>query len=148
MAAINPFIRMGSLYFFWQIELLNIAAHVISRQWHVWGAERRSLGVLCEISKAAHLRFSNKSRSTPITTTTNTTMMLHGVDEVGLLLGVDVFTFASGVLGIVGCTIGGGLGVGVVCGVDTVPVVNALTAALRVRYSICFSASCSSARLC
>ena len=63
--------------------------------------------------QADHFRFFTSNHSRPIAATINTTMMLHGVGEVGSSLGVTVF--ASGAFfGAGGCTTGGGFGVGVV----------------------------------
>ncbi|GAA5148230.1 hypothetical protein GCM10023213_44090 [Prosthecobacter algae] len=67
--------------------------------------------------QADHFRFFTSNHSRPVTATIKTMMMLHGVDEVGSSLGV-VSGFASGAIGVGGCTTGGfGAGVvSVVCG--------------------------------
>ena len=49
-----------------------------------------------------HLLFLSNNHSRPIAATLNTTMMLHGVDDAGSLLGVDAVGFASGVFDFAG----------------------------------------------
>ncbi|MBL9129625.1 MAG: hypothetical protein JNG86_00390 [Verrucomicrobiaceae bacterium] len=57
---------------------------------------------------------SNHSR--PIAATINTTMMLHGIDEVDSSFGVDVVGLNSGAFVVGGSTTGSALGVDAGCG--------------------------------
>ncbi len=59
--------------------------------------------------QADHLRFFTSNHSRPIAATINTTMMLHGVDEVGSSPGVFEVGFGSvAFFAVGGCTTGGG----------------------------------------
>ena len=53
-----------------------------------------------------HLRFFTSNHSSPSATTINTTMMLHGVDEVGSSLGGDAGFSSRAFFGAGGCTTG------------------------------------------
>ena len=66
--------------------------------------------------QADHLRFLSTSHSNPIAATINTTMMLHGIDDVGSSLGVATVGFTSAALFDAGCcTSGRGFGDAVAC---------------------------------